>query len=159
MRRNVRDEGGFTLLELMVVVLIISILIAVSVPVFNASRRRAQDQAAQVAVSTGMRAEMVFFSDAEVFSEDNAAGGALESIEPSLVWGSLDASVSGVTASLPAGEPETVILRSRSVTGTIFCLANVSQGASAGTYVTTGCDGTETGAAITAGWTPASQGW
>ena len=42
--RNENDEG-FTLIELMVVVLIIAILIAIAVPTFLGARERAQDRA------------------------------------------------------------------------------------------------------------------
>ena len=43
-----RDEDeGFTLIELMVVVLIIAILIAIAIPTFLGARQRAQDRAAQ----------------------------------------------------------------------------------------------------------------
>ena len=46
-RRNGDEEAGFTLIELMVVVLIIAILIAIAIPTFLGARSRAQDRAAQ----------------------------------------------------------------------------------------------------------------
>ena len=40
--QHVESHDGFTLVELMVVVLIIGILVAIAIPVFNASRTNAQ---------------------------------------------------------------------------------------------------------------------
>ncbi|MHB8512537.1 MAG: prepilin-type N-terminal cleavage/methylation domain-containing protein, partial [Actinomycetota bacterium] len=39
------EESGFTLIELMVVVLIIAILIAIAIPTFLGARQRAQNRA------------------------------------------------------------------------------------------------------------------
>ncbi len=46
-RRDRDDESGFTLIELMVVVLIIAILIAIAIPTFLGAQNKAKDRAAQ----------------------------------------------------------------------------------------------------------------
>lgn len=159
-RARARREEGFTLIELMVVVLVIAILVAVGLPTLFGARSRAQDGAAKANLRTALSAEMVFYGAEERFSGDNTAGGDLDSIEPNLEWGTLLTTDNGVIASVTGPGDNTVILRTQSDTGVVFCLGRIADTGDAGTYYTTGCDGTEGEPAVAAwGTTPASGGW
>jgi type IV pilus assembly protein PilA len=76
-----RDEDGFTLIELMVVVLIIAILIAIAIPTFLGARERAQDRAAQSNIRNAFTAEKVVYTDDQAYT---AVTATLAAIEPSL---------------------------------------------------------------------------
>jgi type IV pilus assembly protein PilA len=57
------DERGFTLIELMMVVLIIAMLIAIGLPTWISARERADDAAARSVVTDGHRALQVVMAD------------------------------------------------------------------------------------------------
>ncbi|MCL6471950.1 MAG: prepilin-type N-terminal cleavage/methylation domain-containing protein [Firmicutes bacterium] len=50
--RHLRNDKGFTLIELMVVILIIGILVAIAIPVFNTSRDSAYQRTCQANLRT-----------------------------------------------------------------------------------------------------------
>jgi prepilin-type N-terminal cleavage/methylation domain-containing protein len=68
------DEEGFTLIELMVVVLIIAILIAIAIPTFLGARQRAQDRATQADLRNALTAQKTFYTDGEAFADNSAVG-------------------------------------------------------------------------------------
>lgn len=82
LQRKQDGEGGFTLIELMVVVLIIAILIAIAIPTFLGARERAQDRAAQSSLRNTVTAAKVIFTDSEDYADADVT--AMEAAEPSL---------------------------------------------------------------------------
>ena len=81
-KRLGRDEEGFTLIELMVVVLIIAILVAIAVPTFLGARKKAQDRGAQSNLRNALTAAKTVYTDTNDFNGLTEA--LLEGVEPSL---------------------------------------------------------------------------
>ena len=137
MTSRLREERGFTLIELMVVVMIIAILIAVGLPTFVGARERAAERAVQGNVRNAFTATRVFYNESLVYTSDTTA---MQGVEPSLTWTTavLDGSQSSTTIGLKIYDipdaGQTVIVVGRTHTGHCFYLRDVMGGATAGTY-------------------------
>ena len=67
-RLNRKDERGFTLIELMIVIAIIGILAAIAIPQFSAYRVRSYNSAAQSDVRNIATAQEAYFVDKATYS-------------------------------------------------------------------------------------------
>src|SRR3954451_12273904 len=118
--RHRDDEDGFTLIELMVVVLIIAILIAIAIPTFLGARARAQDRAAQSDLRNGLTAEKTVYTDNQAY---DATTLTMKGIESSLNWNgaiATKAALTVVVGDVVAGDKGVVCLSEPSKSGTTF---------------------------------------
>ncbi len=82
--RKAANDDGFTLVEIMVVVLIISVLIAIAVPVFLGSRLRSQDRATQSNLRNALTVGKIVYTDEGDYSSITVA--ELDALEPSMTF-------------------------------------------------------------------------
>ncbi len=117
LRSRSKDESGFTLVELLVVMLIIGILAAIAIPSFFAQRDKATDSEAKSAARTAQ-------TSIETYATDNGGSYAaatpadLETIEPTL-----DATKLAVTS-----DTDTYTVTATSDTTNTFSIARLVSG-------------------------------
>jgi len=127
-KRLQNKEEGFTLIELMVVVLIIAILIAIAIPTFLGARKRAQDRAVQSNIRNAFTAEKTIYTDAQAYADttsdfDGSGGFDLVEVEPSLTYVTTD------PPTAVTGNNVTIVISATPVAGTVYVVAKSASGA------------------------------
>lgn len=127
-----RNESGFTLVELMVVVLIMAILMAIAIPAYLGARHRAENRAAQENLHAALTAAMANFSNSTQFAY--LVGGwntaPLQAAEPALKfvnWGTNSTNPNTINVSANSSEPSFVMLFAESAAGDCQAVAYVDQ--------------------------------
>lgn len=111
-------EEGFTLIELMVVVLIIAVLLAIAIPTFLGAQSKAKDRSAQSSARNAITAANTIYADTGSFA--GATTTELGVVEPSLTYAAAaDASQGPKNVSVDPGTT-VIYMAAKSETGTCF---------------------------------------
>jgi type IV pilus assembly protein PilA len=142
------DEEGFTLIELMVVVLIIAILLAIAIPTFLGARSKAQDRAAESNLRNALTAEKTYYVDNEAYTDNTSSN--LTNIEPSLTYAAAAGPSVVNTVYVESANATDVYLASKSASGTCFWIHDSTTTGT--TYATDSACGSGTPSTFTAHW-------
>jgi prepilin-type N-terminal cleavage/methylation domain-containing protein len=115
---RLNSDQGFTLAEILVVILIISVLAAIAIPSFTSQRGKADDASAKSDARTAQDAMETYFGD---HNDYNATPADLKAVEPTLN------SANALTASGNATS-FTVSSKSRGGVGVVYTISRDANG-------------------------------
>ncbi len=166
-RRGKGAEQGFTLIEVMVVVVIIGILVSIAVPTFLNARTEAQNRSVESDLRNAMTdAQTLYIKNSYAFSTGTALQTDLSKTEPSLDFVSWNGSASAVSSQnvqyVYAASSDDICFAGVSASGKTLQMALVldpNAGSAKGTYfyIGTGAIACPT-ASSTSGWARSASG-
>jgi type IV pilus assembly protein PilA len=123
LRNRINREAGFSLIEILVVIVILGILMAIAVPSFFGAKNNGFDSKAQAAVRSALSAERTHYVDYQTYTTDQTA---LRKIESNITWNTTNSSSNGTMAAID-GTGQVVVLVSWSKSQKVFCIMNIAQ--------------------------------
>ena len=166
------DEDGFTLIELMVVVMILAILIVMGLPTFIGVRARFQNRAAQSDLRNVVLAARILYTDNATFTPADESGTGVVTIIPEMCYvptGQASIATNPVapacasgngTGSVSVAATATQFSAARmSASGTCFVILDGTTGTRYGTTGTAASCTATWAAANAAATSPAAAGW
>lgn len=119
LEHTVKEERGFTLVELLIAMLIIALLLGIALPTFLGARERAQDGSVHSTLRNALATAKTWHATRDTYTGFDETEG--EAIEPSLTWIALaDPAVGEVAVGLVASSD--VHLVAESASGRFFCI-------------------------------------
>src|ERR1019366_4715165 len=118
---DVSEDAGFTLIELMVVLLILAILLAIAIPTFLGVTKSANDRAAQSNLNTAfVNAKAAFQQNSQSYATSATLVSALSTAEPSLSFTTASSTSQSQISVATSADGFSVILTAQAK-GTLNC--------------------------------------
>jgi type IV pilus assembly protein PilA len=140
-RQEGEREEGFTLIELMVVVLIIAILLAIAIPTFLGARKRANDRAAQSSLRNSLTAAKTIYTDSQNYTL--ATPSELNNQEPNISHVAAGTASTGFKEVSVATTTDSFSAAAKSAGGNCFYIKEDATGTKYGASSSDACTGTQ----------------